>query len=364
MVSLPWAIFLGCALARYATGHSISAPYRIDVHSHAIPDIWKQAMISAGFPVKNGTLYNDGAPVPDWSLDSHIDSMDTLGVNYSTLSITAPGISFVKDARKAKSLARRINLLLHEYTEIHPTRLGALCLLPLPHVKEAIAEIEFCLNTLHFAGVGLFTNTDGLYLGDSKMDPVFEALNRFNASVFVHPAAPTCTSVALNHPMPMIEYPFDTVRAIENLLLTGQRSRYPDLKMIFSHGGGAIPYLATRVAGVATLDYAGGIPFPESLAQLAGYYFDVASATSTIQLAALKSFIGAQKLVTGIDYPYVPLSQAQPGVSGIQTNGNFSDDEMDLIRYQNALDIFPRIANALRETGSRKIKIVRRQLIS
>jgi hypothetical protein len=71
--------------------------------------------------------------------------------------------------------------------------------------------------------------------------------------------------------------------------------------MIFSHGGGAIPYLATRIAGVATLPYGGGIAFPESLAQLAGYYFDLASATSAIQLAALKSFIGAKRLVTGID---------------------------------------------------------------
>lgn len=99
----------------------------------------------------------------------------------------------------------------------------------------------------------------------------------------------------------MIEYPFDTVRAIENLLLSGQRSRYPDLKIIFSHGGGAIPYLATRIAGVATLPYAGGIAFPETLSQLASYYFDLASATSVIQLTALKSFVGAKSLVTGID---------------------------------------------------------------
>jgi hypothetical protein len=99
----------------------------------------------------------------------------------------------------------------------------------------------------------------------------------------------------------MTEYPFDTVRAMENLLLTGQRAKYPDLKMIFAHGGGAMPYLASRIAGVATLSYAGGIPFAETMAQLAGYYFDLASATSAIQLTALKSFIGAGKLVTGID---------------------------------------------------------------
>lgn len=68
--------------------------------------------------------------------------MDTLGVNYSTLSITAPGVSFVKDAKKAKSLARKIDVLLSDYAKAHPTRLGALCLLPLTHVNEAVKELE------------------------------------------------------------------------------------------------------------------------------------------------------------------------------------------------------------------------------
>lgn len=134
-------IFPAYLVNSHAT-NSFGPDYRIDIHSHAIPAIWTQAMISAGFPVKNGTLYNDGAPVPEWTLSSHISAMDSLGVNYSTLSITAPGVSFIKDAKKAKSLARSINLLLHEYTQTYPTRLGALCLLPLPHVNEAVEELR------------------------------------------------------------------------------------------------------------------------------------------------------------------------------------------------------------------------------
>ncbi|KAJ5535752.1 hypothetical protein N7513_008938 [Penicillium frequentans] len=342
------SVFLTCLVSCHATSDYLGSNYRIDVHSHAIPNVWTQAMISEGFPVKNGTVYNDGAPVPEWSLESHISAMDGLGVNYSTISITAPGVSFIKEAKKAKTLARHINLLLHEYTQIYPARLGALCLLPLPFVNEAIEELNFCLETLKFVGVGLYTNAQGIYLGDSALEPVFAALNARNASVFVHPASPTCTSVDLGHPIPMTEYPFDTVRAMENLLLTGQRARYPDLKIIFSHGGGAIPYLASRIAGVASLSYAGGVAFTETMAQLAGYYFDLASATSVIQLTALKSFVGAEHLVTGIDYPYVPLTQAEPGLAGIQGNGSFTNEEMGLIKYQNALEIFPRISDALK----------------
>lgn len=217
--------------------------------------------------------------------------------------------------------------------------------------------------------MGLYTNANGTYLGDKSLDPVFSALDKRNASVFVHPASPECTSVANGWPIPMTEYPFDTVRAIENMLLTGQRAQYPDIKMIFAHGGGAIPFLATRIAGMASLPWLGGLPVPESLAQLAGYYFDTAASTSAIQLAALKSFIGTDQIVVGTDCkwtvlgtspetcrcgiltradPYVPASQASAGLSAIQGNGNFTTVEMGQINNLNALTIFPRIVKALK----------------
>ncbi|KAJ5706107.1 hypothetical protein N7536_001796 [Penicillium majusculum] len=352
MPSLLQKLLLGIPLACLATGHtltdSVSSNYKIDVHSHVVPSIWREELISAGYPVKNDTLYTDGFPVSDWTLDSHITTMNSLGVNYSTISVSAPGVFFLKEAKKAKSLARRVNLLLHNYTRTYPTRLGALCLLPLPYVDEAVEELKFCLDTLGFVGVGLYTNANGTYLGDKSLDPVFSALDKRNASVFVHPASPECTSVANGWPIPMTEYPFDTVRAIENMLLTGQRAQYPDIKMIFAHGGGAIPFLATRIAGMASLPWLGGLPVPESLAQLAGYYFDTAASTSAIQLAALKSFIGTDQIVVGTDYPYVPASQASAGLSAIQGNGNFTTVEMGQINNLNALTIFPRIVKALK----------------
>ncbi|KAJ5788182.1 Amidohydrolase 2 [Penicillium paradoxum] len=351
MPSLLQKLLLGVPLACMASGQVLTDPldsnYKIDVHSHVVPDIYREELIAAGYPVKNGTVYTDGFPVPEWSLDLHISNMDNLGVNYSTLSVSAPGVSFVKEAEKAKTLARNINLLLHNYTQTHPTRLGALCLLPLPYVDEAVEELKYCLDTLGFIGVGLYTNANGTYLGDSSLDPVFEAMATRNASVFVHPSSPECTSVAVGLPIPMSEYPFDTVRAIENLLISGQRAKYPGIKMIFSHGGGAIPFLASRIAGMASLPFLGGLSMPESLAQLAGYYFDTASSTSAIQLAAVKSFIGSEQIVTGTDYPYVPYSQALPQMNAIEGNGDFTPAEMSSVNHQNALAVFPLISDAL-----------------
>ncbi|GLA00604.1 hypothetical protein AnigIFM60653_009354 [Aspergillus niger] len=346
------SLFLSVFSAWLVAGHTlrasnISTGYRIDVHSHVIPPVWREALVAAGFPVKNGTLYTDNFPVPDWTLESHLATMDTLGINFSTISVSAPGVYFLSDPREAHALARTVNLAMHNYTQAHPTRLGALCLLPLPHVKEAVAELEFCLDTLKFPGVGMYTNANGTYLGDPSLNSVFSVLNERQATVFVHPAAPGCQSVSLGYPFPLTEYPFDSVRAMENLLLKGQRAENPNIKMIFAHGGGAMPYLASRIAGMASMSLLGSLNMTKSLAELSGYYFDTASATSAIQLAAMKSFIGVDQILTGTDYPYVPLAQSEAALPAIQGNGDFTDAEMARINHQNALSLFPRVAKVL-----------------
>jgi predicted TIM-barrel fold metal-dependent hydrolase len=102
-------------------------------------------------PIVNGTLTVEGLPVPEWTITDHIDTMNKLGVGYATLSITAPGVYFLAEERaKAKKLAREINEALHAYTVEYPTRLGGLCLLPLPRVEDALAEIEVCIISSEF----------------------------------------------------------------------------------------------------------------------------------------------------------------------------------------------------------------------
>jgi predicted TIM-barrel fold metal-dependent hydrolase len=121
----------------------VDSSFKLDVHSHVVPDIYRQALIDAGYPVKNGTLFTDGFPVPSWDLESHIAAMDTNGVNYSTISISAPGVNFLADdCCSASIVARQLNLAMYNYTQAYPTRLGAMCILPLPDIEASLAEIE------------------------------------------------------------------------------------------------------------------------------------------------------------------------------------------------------------------------------
>jgi 6-methylsalicylate decarboxylase len=129
----------------------------------------------------------------------------------------------------------------------HPARFGGFACLPLPDVDGALAEIDYALGTLGLDGVMLLTNANGTYLGDSRLDPVFDELNRRAAVVFLHPALPACADCTSLGYAPLIDFVFDTTRAVTHLVLSGTLERSPDLRVIVPHAGGTIPYLADRI---------------------------------------------------------------------------------------------------------------------
>lgn len=142
LLCLTQAFFIRAALAAALSSVS-STPFRLDVHSHVVPDFYQEALSQGGFPVVNSTVHVNGFPVPSWSLDTHIQDMDANQVNYSTLSLSAPGVSFLAgNETAAAELARKLNLAMHDYTQQYPTRLGALCALPLPHIDAAVEEAK------------------------------------------------------------------------------------------------------------------------------------------------------------------------------------------------------------------------------
>jgi hypothetical protein len=144
----------------------------------------------------------------------------------------------------------------------------------------------------------MYTNFNATPLGDRVLDPVFAFLNTRNATVLVHPAALGCRSADLGYSNPMTEYPFDSIRAMEKMLLTGQRANYSSVNIIFPRRGGAMPYLAQRISSVWSL--LGFNPL-DSMNQFRGYVFDTASASSAVQLQAMKTFGDVNTMVTGSD---------------------------------------------------------------
>jgi hypothetical protein len=114
--------------------------------------------------------------------------------------------------------------------------------LPLPDVEPSLEELSYAVDVLGLDGFVLFTNSNGVYLGDPVMEPVFQELERRQAVVFVHPnPSPDAAAHALGLPDNLIDFPTDTNRAVAQMHYTSRFARTPHVKYIFSHAGGSIP---------------------------------------------------------------------------------------------------------------------------
>ena len=148
-------------------------------------------------------------------------------------------------------LARACNEFGAKLVQAHPTRFGLFATLPLPDVDASLKEIAYAYDTLKADGIGLLTSYDDVWLGNKAFRPVMEELNRRKAVVAVHPtAANCCRNLEYGRLGPgSIEYGTDTTRAIIGVAFSGDATRFPEIRFIWSHAGGSLPFLAGRIDG-------------------------------------------------------------------------------------------------------------------
>ncbi|MGZ4791357.1 MAG: amidohydrolase family protein [Ilumatobacteraceae bacterium] len=309
----------------------------IDVHAHFIPAQYREALTAAGIDQP------DGMPrVPTWSADDHVAMMNRVGIDAAVLSVSSPGVQFGEggSASDAVALARYVNDVAAATIRDHPRRFGAFASLPLSNVEASLAEIERALDGLGLDGVNVLTNVGGVYLGDASLEPVMAELHRRRAVVFIHPTSPACWEcTSLGFPRPMIEFPFDTTRAVTNMLLSGTLARFPDIRWIVPHAGGALPFLASRIAGIsASL----GAADPAAIvAQLRRLHYDLAGSANTLVVATLLAFVNHSQILYGSDWPFTPEPNVAGGIAWVTTdNDQVTPDELTAA----AVRLFPRLA--------------------
>lgn len=306
----------------------MSAAGRIDVHAHYVPDGYRAAAVAAGHGAP------DGFPaLPAWSATEHVAAMDRLGIAASLLSISSPGVHFGDDAA-ARALAREVNEEGRRAVRTHPGRFGLLAALPLPDVDGTLAEIAHCYDRLDVDGVTLLTNAGGTYLGDPGFAPVFAELDRRRARVVLHPTSPACWErTSFGRPRPMIEFLFDTTRAVVDLVLTGTVARHPNIEFVVPHAGAVLPTIAQRV-GAFRLLLTDVDPQADVARDLARLHYDLAGAPGPHQLDALLALTVAHHLHFGSDYPFTPEFVVARMIAD-------RDDVHDLANHSNRL--FPHL---------------------
>jgi 6-methylsalicylate decarboxylase len=310
----------------------------VDLHHHVIPDFYWEASNEGGSAA-------GGINPPRWSLDGAIAYLDEAGIDVAVPSISTPGVHLGDDAA-ARTLARRVNDYLADLKRRRPDRFGGFAALPLPDVEGSLEQIEYAFDVLELDGVSVMTNADGSYLGDSRFDPVFSELQRRAAVVFVHPiASPDPIAHTLGLPDTLLDYPVDTSRAIAKLHYSSTFARTPDIKYVFVHAGGAIPYLASRFAIVDEMDVIPGArergTFADALPRL---YWDTASAFSDPVLHLLRSVTGLGNVVFGSDYPYPRDAISIGGLRQLQNTAELDDGERRDVLGGSAARLIPRLA--------------------
>jgi predicted TIM-barrel fold metal-dependent hydrolase len=243
--------------------------------------------------------------------------MDKINISKSILSITSPG-TFLKpnDNELARQVTRETNDEIADICRKYPDRFGFFASLPLPDVEDSLKEIDRALDVLGASGFAIMTNAQGYYPGDPELDRVFKKLNERKAVIFMHPTdccTPGHTTVPkpLNkYPTPMMEYFFDTTRAVVNLLLSGTVTRYQNLIFLVSHCGATIPPLVERFTSFNTAILKKDGLSSTQVKELfrTRFYFDLAGFPFPDLIHGYLTVGDPSRLLYGSDYPYTPES--------------------------------------------------------
>jgi len=310
----------------------------IDVHHHILPDFFWQETNDAHNPV-------GGIAPPPWDASLMVSFMDEAGIDVAVTSISTPGVH-VGDDTRARSLARRCNELSAELMQARPTRLGGFAALPLPDVDGALEELAYALDELKLDGVVLFSNANGVYLGDSRFEPVFAELDRRGAVVFVHPtASPDPSAHSLGLPDTLIDFTADTTRAVAQMHYSNRFARTPHVRYIFSHAGGTVPYLAGRWAIIDEMNVIPGADERGTAADtLRRLYWDTAASYRAPVLRMLRDIVGLDQVLFGTDFPYLRRDLAVSCVQMLKETAELSAEERTGVMSGNALKLFPRFA--------------------
>jgi 6-methylsalicylate decarboxylase len=278
-----------------------AGPGVVDLHAHLLTETYRNACLAAG------QGQPDGMPaLPAWSPADALALMDETGIDAAVLSVSSPGTYF-GDVAAAVELCATINDEAAQVVRDQPDRFGFAASLPLPDVDAAIREARRACGELNADAISLHTNYGGRYLGDSSADPLLEALDSLNAVVLIHPTSPPCwEQLSFGRPRPMVEFLFDTTRAVVNLALNGALHRYPGIRWVVPHSGAALPVTADRVHQFALAWAASAADQVDVIGGLQRLYYDVAGVATPRALSSLLQLVSGSQIVYGSDYPFTP----------------------------------------------------------
>ena len=292
---------------------------KIDIHNHFYPtkflkqlerdgstvglsvetDEWgRQILVQHGNRVVTIT-----PPMND--IDMRLEDMHQAGFDMQVLTLSAPSVDIFPE-EIGESLAQVVNDEISEICQKHPDRFMAFATLPFIDPDRTVKELKRCIDELKFKGACIGTNINGMGLDDQRLYPFYESMSEYDLPIHIHPRAPMDKETYKDYRLlPMIGFEMDICVAVVRLVMGGVMDKFPNLKFIVSHLGGAIPYLAERIQNCyeAYPDCQENISGP-ARDYLKRFYYDTVSFFEPALMCAY-AFVGAGRMVLGSDYPHV-----------------------------------------------------------
>jgi len=321
----------------------------IDIHAHVVPQsLWQAADAKKewyGYHHEPGdglgTIISDGkrtafnTPKVRYTPQERMKDMDAQGVDVQVLSIHTPFFGYHLDAVQGQALARDVNQEIAATAREWPKRFAGLATLPMQDVKTAIDELEHAVTRLGLKGAELDTHVNGEQWDEPKFLPFFKAAEAMGAVLFYHPQ-PQNNFLRARNPrhglFNSLGVILDDAIVTATLICGGVLDACPDLRVCIAHGGGPACHAMGRLdRGWERLPADQRTPKPPSAYQKQLYYDTVTSSEEALRF--LLDQVGAERVVIGSDWPFVPWKPGPGGwVQGLQS---LSQDEKDKILWKN-----------------------------
>ncbi|MGH7669962.1 MAG: amidohydrolase family protein [Gemmatimonadaceae bacterium] len=287
----------------------------IDFHNHFYPPEYIDALRGGDSAVRV-TDAPDGDPRIHYPGDYNVavrghrdiayrqQVLDAEGVNKQVITLTTPG-THVEQPATAVKFARLVNDAFAAVVAERGSHFTALATLPLNDPAASVVELRRAMTELRLPGAMLFSNVNGMALADARYWPLYEEADRLHAVLYIHPTNPVGVEAMTDYwLMPLVGFTFDTTLAAAKLVFSGVVRRFPNIRWVLTHMGGAIPYLAERLdrGYFAFHECRANIDRPPSDYLRRFYYDTVNFSVDAIKLAL--AFAGPEHLLAGSDYPH------------------------------------------------------------
>jgi aminocarboxymuconate-semialdehyde decarboxylase len=317
----------------------------IDFHNHFYPPEYIKALEQGpsavritSDPAGNPCLHYPGdfnVAVPGHrDIEYREQVLKASGIDTQVITLTTPG-THIEGPTAAVRLARLVNDAFAHIVSSRRGRFASLATLPLCDPAASVTELKRAMEQLKFPGVMVFSNVNGTALSHQSFWPLWEAANELGAVVHIHPTNPVGVEAMLDYwLMPLVGFLMDTTLAAASLVFSGVAERFPKIKWVLGHLGGAIPYLAERLdrGYEAFADCRKNISLPPS-SYLKKFYFDTVNFDPrALELAV--NFAGVSQILAGSDYPHQigSIPKMQESLQSM----NISDDDRQKILGGNA----------------------------